>query len=70
MTESSNGWKCVTEVLPYPGERVIATCGGFTGEAYLKKDRITWVRNERDWNWCFEDPVTHWMFLPDPPNTE
>lgn len=34
------------------------------------KDRTTWVRNGRDWNWCFEDPVTHWMFLPEPPKRE
>ena len=61
-------WISVTELLPEPGERVLAARDGvFVGESYLSKSGV-W-RRYYGALWVLLDcaPVTHWMPLPDAP---
>lgn len=54
-------WICVNDMLPEPGERVIATTGTFVGE-FWRKQTGEWCRyNEVD----FDVAITHWMYFPD-----
>ena len=65
-------WVPVEERLPRPGERVLATEGTFSAEAYMTSAH-TWRRNYgvlwRD-AYGMERPVTHWMPLPAGPEVE
>lgn len=61
-------WISCKERLPEIGQRVIATNGTFTGEAYLRGHRKAFYRPyESEWEAVFDEPVTHWMPLPIPP---
>lgn len=58
-------WISVRDRLPEPGQRVIATNGTVSGEAYLGD---CWKRYYGvGWQTAFDLPVTHWMPLPEPP---
>ena len=61
-------WISVTELLPEPGERVLAARDGvFVGESYLSKSGV-WRRYYGAlWVLLGCAPVTHWMPLPDAP---
>lgn len=60
-------WVSVKERLPEPGERVLATDGGFVGEGYVSHYN-KWCRsNGMKWD-MFRTEVTHWMPLPAPPD--
>lgn len=60
---SPNEWVSVDERLPEDGERVIATDGCFTGEAYIDCYGVWCRSNGMRWN-MFKTDVTHWMPLP------
>lgn len=65
-----NEWVSVEDRLPTPGERVIATDGQFVGEGYLDSC-CRWFRYG-GFEWRFFDierDVTHWMPLPEPPDS-
>lgn len=61
-------WIPVTELLPVPGERVLAaTDGVFVGEAYLSESGV-WRRSYGAlWLLLGCASVTHWIPLPDAP---
>ena len=60
-------WIPVTERLPEPGERVLATDGGFVGEFYINK-RGQWKRyNVNDYSLLMALDILFWMPLPEPP---
>ena len=62
-------WVSVDDRHPKPGTRVLATDGVFVGEAY-RTSADTWRRYDgiamRD---CIGSVVTHWMPLPEAPET-
>lgn len=68
-------WISAKDRLPKPGERVIATNGKVSGEAYIQNSvpekccsAARWQRYYgASWDAGFEFPVTHWMPLPNPP---
>lgn len=72
VAQERTRWIPVTERLPRPGERVLATEGTFSAEAYMTSAH-TWRRNYgvlwRD-AYGMERPVTHWMPLPAGPEVE
>lgn len=63
-------WIPCSERLPNPGERVLATDGGFVGEMYIGK-RGEWRRYNVTY---IEDlmalDILWWMPLPEPPEEE
>lgn len=60
-------WIPVTERLPEPGERVLATDGGFVGEFYVNS-RGQWKRyNVNDHSLLMALDILLWMPLPEPP---
>ncbi len=60
-------WIPVTERLPEPGERVLATDGGFVGELYVNS-RGQWQRyNVNDYSLLMALDIILWMPLPEPP---
>lgn len=60
-------WIPVTERLPEPGERVLATDGGFVGELYVNR-RGQWQRyNVNDCSLLMALDILWWMPLPEPP---
>lgn len=60
-------WIPVTERLPEPGERVLATDGGFVGELYVNS-RGQWQRyNVNDCSLLMALDILWWMPLPEPP---
>lgn len=60
-------WIPVTERLPEPGERVLATDGGFVGELYVNS-RGQWQRyNVNDHSLLMALDILWWMPLPEPP---
>ena len=63
-------WISVLDRLPEPGERVIATDGAFTGEAWIG-DRSKWTRPTGfTWMAILSSPVTHWQPMPEGPEQE
>lgn len=62
-------WIPVEERLPEPGKRVLATSGVFVGEAFRAQSGV-WARIYGAWDDFLEQPVTHWMPLPDGPEVE
>ena len=63
-------WIPVTERLPEPGERVLATDGGFVGEFYVNS-RGQWQRyNVNDHSLLMALDILWWMPLPEPPKEE
>lgn len=63
-------WIPVTERLPEPGERVLATDGGFVGELYVNS-RGQWQRyNVNDYSLLMALDILWWMPLPEPPKGE
>lgn len=59
-----NEWVSVENVVPDPGERVLATDGTFVGEAY-RTSANTWYRHTGfPWRDCLQSIVTLWMPLP------
>lgn len=63
-----NEWVSVEDVIPAPGERVLATDGTFVGEAY-RSSANSWFRHT---GFPWRDGVTgrtvrFWMPLPAPP---
>jgi len=65
-------WISVKDRLPEPGEVVLATAGGFVGEAY-RDDNGYWRRGYgAEWLAIFgkDMAVTHWCSLPEPPGEE
>ena len=60
-------WIPVTERLPEPGERVLATDGGFVGELYVNS-RGQWKRyNVNDHSLLMALDILWWMPMPQPP---
>ena len=60
-------WIPVTERLPEPGERVLATDGGFVGELYVNS-RGQWKRyNVNDHSLLMALDILWWMPMPKPP---
>lgn len=59
-------WISVTDLLPEPGERVLASDGVFVGEAYLDSFGI-WRRSYGVFWMVLGGPITHWMLLPGAP---
>lgn len=58
-----NEWVSVENVVPDPGERVLATDGTFVGEAY-RTSANTWYRHTGfPWRDCLQSIVTLWMPL-------
>lgn len=58
-------WISVNDKLPTPGERVIATNGTFTGEAYQGKDGYWHRHYGLTWERAFNGPdITHWIPMP------
>ena len=63
-------WIPVTERLPEPGERVLATDGGFVGELYVNS-RGQWRRyNVNDHSLLMALDILWWMPLPEPPKED
>lgn len=63
-------WIPVTERLPEPGERVLATDGGFVGEFYVNI-RGQWQRyNVNDHSLLMALDILWWMPMPQPPKGE
>ena len=63
-------WIPVTARLPEPGERVLATDGGFVGEFYVNS-RGQWQRyNVNDHSLLMALDILWWMPLPEPPKGE
>ena len=63
-------WIPVAERLPEPGERVLATDGGFVGELYVNS-RGQWQRyNVNDHSLLMALDILWWMPLPEPPKGE
>ena len=63
-------WIPVAERLPEPGERVLATDGGFVGELYVNS-RGQWQRyNVNDHFLLMALDILWWMPLPEPPKGE
>ena len=63
-------WIPATERLPEPGERVLATDGGFVGEFYVNS-RGQWQRyNVNDHSLLMALDILWWMPLPEPPKVE
>ena len=63
-------WIPVTERLPEPGERVLATDGGFVGEFYLNS-KGQWQRyNVNDYSLLMALDILWWMPLPEPPKED
>ena len=61
-------WISVEERLPESGERVILQAGAFVGEGYLTTARTWWrITGVPMRNCLAEQPITHWMPLPEPP---
>ena len=64
-------WIPVTERLPEPGKRVLATDGVFVGEAYLTETGAWWRSFGYPWQALHDGRVvTHWMELPEGPGDE
>lgn len=60
-------WIPVKERLPDPGERVLATDGGFVGELYVNS-RGQWQRyNVNDYSLMMALDILWWIPLPEPP---
>ena len=63
-------WIPVTERLPEPGERVLATDGGFVGELYINSFG-QWQRyNVNHHSLLMALDILWWMPLPKPPKGE
>ena len=65
MTREVIEWRDAHLDPPQPGERVIARCRGFTGEAYMTKSG-KWMRYPTDspWETVFGNPVLEWANMP------
>lgn len=62
-----DGWISVSERLPEPGVRVLASDGGFVGEFYIN-GRGQWRRyNVNDASLLMALDILWWMPLPEPP---
>ena len=60
-------WIPVTDRMPEPGERVLATDGGFVGELYVNS-RGQWKRyNVNDHSLLMALDILWWMPMPKPP---
>ena len=63
-------WIPVTERLPEPGERVLATDGGFVGELYINSFG-QWQRyNVNHHSLLMALDILWWMPLPEPPKED
>ncbi len=63
-------WIPVTERLPEPGVRVLATDGGFVGEFYINK-RGQWQRyNVNNHALRMALDILWWLAMPEPPKME
>lgn len=64
-----NEWVSVEDRLPASGQNVIATNGSDVGEAWYASLSRSWYRyNGLEWNRICRE-VTHWMPLPEPPDS-
>lgn len=62
-----NTWIPCSERMPNPGERVLATDGGFVGEMYIDK-RGQWQRyNVANHEDLMALDILWWMPMPEPP---
>ena len=63
-------WISVDDRLPEPGERVLATDGGFVGEFYINSQG-QWQRyNVNNYSLLMALDILWWMPLPEPPKEE
>ena len=64
-----NEWVSVEDRLPASGQNVIATNGSDVGEAWYASLSRSWYRyNGLEWNRICRE-VTHWMPLPEAPDS-
>lgn len=70
LDENESQWVSVSERLPEPGERVLATDGGFVGEFYIS-NQGQWKRyNVNHHELLMALDILWWMPFPEPPSTE
>ena len=70
IEQEERRWIPVAERLPEPGERVLATDGGFVGELYVNS-LGQWQRyNVNDHSLLMALDILWWMPLPEPPKEE
>ena len=63
-------WISVYDKLPEPGERVLATDGGFAGEFYINSQG-QWQRyNVNNYSLLMALDILWWMPLPEPPKED
>ena len=63
-------WISVDDRPPEPGERVLATDGGFVGELYINSQG-QWQRyNVNNYSLLMALDILWWMPLPEPPKEE
>lgn len=60
-------WIPVSEKLPKPGERVLATDGVVVGEMYFAITKHWHRYNGISWKNFADTQITHWQPLPDAP---
>lgn len=64
-----NEWVSVEDSIPCSGKRVLATDGSFVGEAWYTSFSKSWYRNNGfEWDRICGQ-VTHWMPLPEAPDS-
>lgn len=64
-----NEWVSVEDSIPCSGKRVLATDGSFVGEAWYASFSKSWYRNNGfEWDRICGQ-VTHWMPLPEAPDS-
>lgn len=61
-------WISVKERLPEEGQRVLAWDGYKIYDCAHCGD--VWIETVDDWSINTNDPVTHWMVLPEPPKED
>lgn len=64
-----NEWVSVEDSIPCSGKRVLATDGSFVGEAWYTSFSKSWYRNNGFEGGRICGQVTHWMPLPEPPDS-
>ncbi len=62
-------WISVKYTLPIRGQRVLATDGIVVGEGYCNEKNEFCRYYASSWKDVLSGNVTHWMPLPEPPNT-
>lgn len=63
------GWISVKDRLPEDtGDHLVYTCKEYTGIFWFDRDKKEWIE-VGDYP-CIAGYITHWMPLPEPPNTD